>query len=198
MDYLNVGKHNKAMWPIVSFCGSPTCQLSKHSTSILKPLTDESQHKLQYTDNFIDVIKTTKLTDHHKLVFFDVKTPFTSIPLQLALDFTKTDINKSYCQPPLPTNNLIDLLHLSLTSTYFQYKGKHYKQLHGTAMGSPVSVVVTESHAKHRGRGPSNLQWNTPSLAMFCGRYVHKNKIHEFHEHLNKQNTSNQFTKEIE
>jgi len=24
------------------------------------------------------------------------------------------------------------------------YNGKHYKQLHGTAMGSPVSVVVAE------------------------------------------------------
>ena len=38
----------------------------------------------------------------------------------------------------------MDLLHLCLTSTYFQYNGKHYKQLHGTAMGSPVSVVVAE------------------------------------------------------
>ena len=38
----------------------------------------------------------------------------------------------------------MDLLNLCLTSTYFQYNGKHYKQLHGTAMGSPVSVVVTE------------------------------------------------------
>ena len=27
---------------------------------------------------------------------------------------------------------------------------------------------------------------------------VHKNKIDEFHEHLNKQNTTIQFTKEIE
>ena len=35
-------------------------------------------------------------------------------------------------------------LNLCLTSTYFQYSGKHYKQLHGTAMGSPVSVVVAE------------------------------------------------------
>ena len=40
--------------------------------------------------------------------------------------------------------NILDLLNLCLISTYFQYNGKHYKQLHGTAMGSPVSVVVTE------------------------------------------------------
>ena len=38
----------------------------------------------------------------------------------------------------------MDLLNLCLMSTYFQYKDEHYKQLHRTAMGSPVSVVVAE------------------------------------------------------
>ena len=38
----------------------------------------------------------------------------------------------------------MELLTLCLTSTYIQYNSKHYKQLHGTAMGSPVSVVVAE------------------------------------------------------
>ena len=91
-----------------------------------------------------DAIKTIQIPDDQKLVSFDVKSLFTSIPLQLALDCTKTAINKSHYQPPLPTDDLMDLLHLCLTSTYFQYNGKHYKQLHGTAMGSPVSVVVAE------------------------------------------------------
>ena len=45
---------------------------------------------------------------------------------------------------PLPTEDMMDLLNLCLISTYFQYNGKHYKQLHGTAMGSPVSVVVAK------------------------------------------------------
>ena len=53
---------------IVSFCGSPTYQLSKHWTNILKPLTDKSRHTLlQYTDNFIDAIKTVQIPDDHKL-----------------------------------------------------------------------------------------------------------------------------------
>ena len=70
-------------------------------------------------------------------------------------------------------------------------------------MGSPVSVVVAEIvTAKHRRTGPSNVEWNTPSLATL--RYVddtitavHENNIDEVHEHLNEQNTNIQFTKEI-
>ena len=69
---------------------------------------------------------------------------FTTIPIQLALDCTENTIKNSTVELPLPTDDIMDLLNLCLTSTYFQYNGKHYKQLHGTAMGSPVSVVVAE------------------------------------------------------
>ena len=65
-------KPNIPMRPIVSFCGSPTYQLSKYLTNVLKPLTDESRHKLQSTENFIDAIKTVQIPDDHKLVSFDV------------------------------------------------------------------------------------------------------------------------------
>ena len=44
----------------------------------------------------------------------------------------------------IPAEDIMDLLKLYLTSTYFHYNGKHCKQLHGTAMESPVSVVVAE------------------------------------------------------
>ena len=132
------------MRPIVSFCGSPTYQLSKYLTTILQPLTDKSRRKLQSTENFIDAIKTAQIPDDYKLVPFDVKSLFTSIALQLALHCTETAIQQSTVKLPLPTEDFLDLLNICLISTYFQYNGKHYKQLHGTAMGSPVSVVVAE------------------------------------------------------
>ena len=87
------------MRPIVSFCGSPTYELSKHFTTILQPLTNKSQHKLQSTKNF-DAIKTVQIPDDYKLVSFDVKSLFTSIPLQLALDCTKTVIDRSTDELP--------------------------------------------------------------------------------------------------
>ena len=87
----------------------------------------------------------------------------------------------------------MDLLHLCLTSTYCQYNGKHYKQLHGTAMGSPVSVVVAEIVMQNIEQ--QALATYSETLPLWP-RYVddritavHENKVDEFHEHLNEQNT---------
>ena len=195
-------KPNIPMRPIVSFCGSPTYEVSKYLTTILKPLTKESRHKLQSTETFIDAIKTVQIPDDYKLVSFDVKSLFTSIPLQLALDCTPTAIENSTTKLPLPTDDLMDLLNLCLTSTYFQYNGKHYKQLHGTDMGSPVSVVVAEivmqnieeqALAAYKRTLPLWLRYVDDTFTA-----VHKDEIDDFHEHLNRQNADIQFTKEIE
>ena len=93
------------------------------------------------------------------------------------------------------------LLNLCLTSTYFQYKGKHYKQLHRTAMGSPVSVVVAEIIMQNIEE--QALSTYTKTLPLWL-RYVdntfttvHKDEMDTFHENLNKQNPHIQFTKEI-
>ena len=83
------------MRPIVSFCGSPTYQLSKYLTTILQPLTDKSRRKLQSTEDFINATKTLQIPDDYKIVSFNVKSLFTSIPLQLALQCTETAILQS-------------------------------------------------------------------------------------------------------
>ena len=190
------------MRPIVSFCGSPTYQLSKYLTTILQPLTDKSRRKLQSTENFIDAIKTVQIPDDYKLVSFDVKSLFTSIPLQLALHCTETAIQQSTVKLPLPTEDIMDLLNICLTSTYFQYNGKHYKQLHGTAMGSPVSVVVAEIVMQHvEERALATCRQTIPLWLRYVDdtfTAIHKDEIDAFHDHLNEQNTDIQFTKEIE
>ena len=102
----------------------------------------------------------------------------------------------------LPTDDILDLLNLCLTSTYFQYNGKHYKQLHGTAIGCPVSVVETgvvmQNILQHA------LATYTRTIPLWI-RYVdgtftavHKDEIDVFHEHLNRENADIQFIKEIE
>ena len=69
-------------------------------------------------------------------------------------------------------------------------------------MGSPVSLVVAEIAMQNIEE--QALATYSETLPLWL-RYVddtitavHKNKILEFHENLNKQNTSIQFTKEID
>ena len=97
----------------------------------------------------------------------------------------------------------MDLLNpLCLTSTYFQNNGKHYKQLHGTAMGSPVSVVVAEIVMQHvEERALATCRQTIPLWLRYVDdtfTAVHKDEIDAFHDHLNEQNADIQFTKEIE
>ena len=118
---------------------------------------------------------------------FDVKSLFTSIPLQLALDCTETAINNSTFKLPLPTNDIMELLNLCLTSTY--------------AMGSPVSIVVAEivmqsieeqALATYKQTVPLWLRYVDDTFTT-----VHKDEIDIFHEHLNRQNADIQFTREV-
>ena len=115
---LKLHKPGFLMRPIVSFCGSPTYQPSKYLTTILQILTNKSRHKLQSTKDFINATKTIQIPDDYKLVSFDVKSLFTSIPLQLALQCTETAIRQSTDPLLLPTEDIMDLLNLCLTSTY--------------------------------------------------------------------------------
>ena len=153
---------------------------------------------------YLYAIKTVQIPNNHRLVSFDVKSLFTSIPLQLALDCTGTLLQQTADDTPLPLPNdkIMDLLKLCLESTFFRYNGRHYKQLHGTAMGSPVSVVVAEivmHHIEKRALATCDQTLH------FWFRYVddtitilQTDDIDVFHGHLNRQNSDIQFTRELE
>ena len=181
------------MRPIVSFCGSPTYQLSKYLTTILQPLTDKSRRKLQSTEDFINATKTVQIPDGYKQVPFNVKSLFTSIQLQLTLQCIETAIL------PLPTEEIMYLVNLCRTSTYFQYNGKPYKQLQGTAMGSPLSVVLAEIVMQNI---EGSTLWTCRQTIPLWLRYVddtftaiRHNEIDAFHYHVNGQSTDEQFTR---
>lgn len=70
---------------------------------------------------------------------------FTNVPTNLAVDVARrrlaTDgtLEERTC---LGVDNIIKLLQYCLNATYVTFKGVHYQQTFGTAMGSPVSVTV--------------------------------------------------------
>ena len=196
-----IHKENTPLRPIVSFCSSPTYELSKYLANILKPLTEQSSRRLVNSEDFVTKIRNVQLSEDHELVSFDVKSLFTSIPLELGGALKESLANYSD-ELPIPKEEVIDLLILCLQSTFFQYDGNFYQQLHGTAMGSPVSVVVAEIVMQRLEEKALATYTNPPP---FWFRYVddtltslHKDEKNNFLEHLNQQNPSIQFTIEPE
>ena len=153
------------MRPIVSFCGSPTYQLSKYLTSILQPLTDKSRRKLQSTENFIGAIKTVQIPEDYKLVSFDVKSLFTSTPLQLALQCTENAIQQSTVEltvtdrrhhgltEPLPYIDLLSVQRQTLQAVAWNS--------HGVAC---FCCCRRNCDATRRGTRPCNLPSNDTAL----------------------------------
>ena len=71
--------------PIVSFINSPTYNLAKFISEPLTPITDKSEHKLKNTYETKSKLSTETIPEKYELIFFDVKSLFTSIPNDLAL-----------------------------------------------------------------------------------------------------------------
>ena len=70
---------------------------------------------------------------------------------------------------PLSKEALVSLLRLCLSSTTFYYNETLYQQIFGTAMGSPVSVIVVNIVMEHIEVTPLNM---SPVLMLFWKRYV--------------------------
>ena len=76
---------------------------------------------------------------------FDVVSLFTCVPTDLAVQVARRRLEKDQTLPDrtdLSVDDIMDLLTLCLRTTFLQFRGKAYQQVHGTAMGSPVSVVI--------------------------------------------------------
>ena len=87
----------------------------------------------------------------------------------------------------------------------YMYNERHYKQLHSTAMGSPVSVIVAEivttHNMKEQALATCTYTWTISLWLCYVEdtfAAVNKEIIDNFHEHVIGQIGDIQFTKEIE
>ena len=67
--------------PIVSNIGTATYDLAKYLAKLLSPLS-QSKYIITNTKQFIEQIRMKKVPDGYKMVSFDVKLLFTTVPLE--------------------------------------------------------------------------------------------------------------------
>ena len=147
-----IHKEGMPLRPIVSSIGQLPMPTSKELSRILKPLVGRSPYHIQNTQDLIQQIEGIQLQPTQCMVSFDVKALFTSVPIQPAITIIKKLLEEDQSlqqRTTMSVNNITCLLEFCLKSTYFTYQGKHYEQLEGAAMGSPISPIVANLYMEN-------------------------------------------------
>ena len=102
----------------------------------------------------------------------------------------------------LDTDTVIKLLTFCLTTTYFVFKGDHYQQKDGCAMGSPCSPLVANAYMEHFEKLALSSASNPPRIwyryvdDTFC--VIKTAFVNEFTDHINSLDNNIKFTREEE
>ena len=141
-----IHKEGTPLRPIVDYTGSLSYNVSKALSDLLAPLAGKTEHHLKNSKALVDKLKTETVGDDEVLASHDVVGLFPSIPIPQAMDI----IYRRLCSDTtlsertnLTPEDIIELTKFTMSTTYFTFRGKIYEQIHGTAMGSPVSVVIS-------------------------------------------------------
>ena len=140
-------KESVPLRPVVATCGTSSYALSRRLSKILRPLVGTSGRTLKNTNDLVETMEKVTLNEDEMLVSYDVKSLFTSIPVEESIGICERKLNEDETlgdRTSMDVATIIRLLRFCLTTTSFQYKGTHYQQLDGVAMGSPVSPVIAD------------------------------------------------------
>ena len=100
---------------------------------------------MKNSEEFVKSVTTIKIEETEILVSFDVISLFTKIPVDLAIKVALERLHKLQNLNELTkwsVNDICNGLQICLEATYLTFRKKIFKQIFGTAIGSPVSVVV--------------------------------------------------------
>ena len=129
----------------MSAVGSATYQLAKFISQLLTPFHRETESLIINTQDFINQLKEVTLQEDDVLVSDDVKSLFTSVSVQAAMDAIRSLLEADQTfeeRNKIKVRSVLKLLHLCLVTTNFRFLNKHYELVDRIAMGSPVSPIV--------------------------------------------------------
>ena len=133
--------------PIVSFIDSPSYNIAKFISKLLMPFTNNSTHKLKNSADLKEKLQSYVVPTGYKLISFDVKSLFTCIPQYFAVECTKEFLQKNpdiFQKTKMNIAEICKLIELCFEAAVFSFNRIYYKQITGTPMGSPVSVLLAE------------------------------------------------------
>ena len=133
--------------PVISQCGSFTAYISTWLDITLQPLKN---HLFSYIRNSTDLLnildKTPKLPKNAKIVTTDATSMYTNISTTDGIATIRKYLDEFANELPhtLPPTDLIcSLLEVVMTTNIFQFGNTWWKQIDGTAMGTPCACIYS-------------------------------------------------------
>ena len=129
--------------PIVSDCDSESYNIAEFLDYYLNPLSNRHESYIKDTYDFIQKVGN-QIVEVNSLIFsMDVESLYTNIETNRGLEAVKSKMKK-YPDPSRPDSYILQLLHLSLTKNDFDFNGKCYLQIKGTAMGKKFAPAYAD------------------------------------------------------
>ena len=200
-----VHKENIPLCPIVSNTGHGLYNIAKYLAHLLSPFSKIMPSHVENSSHLAEILRKTTIGEDEVLVSFDVKSLFTSVPVQPAINCVRKILlaDPSWAlQSSMSVSVIIELLTICLEDTSFKFRGKFYRMTDGLAMGSPVSPIVANIFMENLERNAILTMKDRPRLWLrFVDdvlAIVKRTSLPSMLEHLNKQNAAITFTMEVE
>ena len=132
---------------IVSYSSSPLYNLNKYIANILNVQDEHNNAKNSTTSS--NYIRNVPIEDDEIMVSFDVTSLYTNIPIIDTLNIIKDYVNNDdhfTMKTAIPQDKFLDLVHLVLTSTWYNFSSQFYQQSDDVAMGGPASSTTAEMY----------------------------------------------------
>ena len=187
--------------PIISANGCPTEKISAFVDENLKGSIPQIASYIKDTTDFIRKIENILVPEDCILVTFDVTSLYTNIPNDQGINAVHNFLKK---HKPLyaSVDTIILLLSEVLTKNNFEFNGKHYLQVGGTAMGTKLApsyanIFMGELEKKTiEAYDKEPLLWVRFIDDIFSIWTHGENELHKYHEHLNSYHENIKYTME--
>jgi hypothetical protein len=195
--------------PIVSGVGGPTERLSKLVDHWLQPVVQRLPSFLKDTTHFLDILQQWQtstpqpIPEDALIVTIDVVALYPSIPhdeVAVSLRSVLTASRDTIDVPPTPL--LLKIVNHILNNNVFQFDGQLFRQVQGTAMGTPMAPAIAnifmgwlEDRLLNTSPIPIDPQFWRRFIDDIVMLWLHgEDKLKEFLAWLNTQHHSIKFT----
>ena len=202
-----IHKPDVPLRPIVSCIDSAAHQLAKFLVKIIGPLQTSIASAVKNSAELVNRLRTIDVQTEDQMISFDVKSLFTSVPRDDALEVLRSKLeldDQLAARTELSIDSVMELVTACVTTTYFRVEETYYQQVDGLAMGSPLSPAICNIYMEQQELNALQSSQQVPTLWL---RYVDdifaiwphgRQDLDHFLDHLNSRNPAIQYTMELE